>query len=272
MQPHDADKRFSSSVAEIYNSHFVPLIFEPYAADMAQRVVARRPLRVLEVAAGTGVVTRALARQLPPDARLVATDLNQAMLDRAMQTGAARDVEWRQADALALPFEEACFDAVVCQFGAMFFPDKARAFAEARRVLAPGGALLFSVWDRIEDNEFADCVTRALAARFPDDPPRFMARTPHGYHDPALLRRDLVAGGFTADASITPLAERSRAASSQIVAFAYCQGSPLRDEIEARDADGLADATAACAAAVAERFGHGAVDGKIQAQVVVVER
>ncbi|HEY6137275.1 MAG TPA: methyltransferase domain-containing protein, partial [Thermoanaerobaculia bacterium] len=177
------DRGFHGSIPQLYEAYLVPLIFEPYAADLAQRLAAHPPARLLEVAAGTGVATRSLASVLPESTAIVATDLNQPMLAMAAATGTSRPVEWRQADAMQLPFADAAFDAVACQFGAMFFPDKARAFSEIRRVLRPGGVFLFSVWDRIEDNEFADDVTNALAALFPAHPPRFLARTPHGYHD-----------------------------------------------------------------------------------------
>src|SRR3954464_9469223 len=106
------------------------------------------------------------------------------MLDRAATVGTKRAVEWRQADAMQLPFEDAAFDAVVCQFGAMFFPEKTKAFSEVRRVLRPGGVFVFNVWDHIEENEFAATIMIALASVFPNDPPRFMARTPHGYCEP----------------------------------------------------------------------------------------
>ena len=156
---------------------------------------------------------------------------------------------------------------MVCQFGVMFFPDKVAAYAEARRVLRHGGTLLFNAWDRIEQNEFADAVTVTLAEVFPDDPPRFMARTPHGYFDTAAIRRDLVAAGFAAP-RIETVAARSLAASARIPAIAYCQGTPLRSEIEARRGASLAEATDACTAAIARRFGAGAIDGLIQAHVV----
>jgi ubiquinone/menaquinone biosynthesis C-methylase UbiE len=136
---------------------------------------------VLEIAAGTGVVTRALASVLPDSVSIVATDLNQPMLDHASAVGTKRVVKWRQADAVQLPFEDRTFDAVVCQFGVMFFSEKSRAYSEARRVLRPGGVFIFNVWDRIEENEFADTVTAALELLFPEDPPHFLARTPHGY-------------------------------------------------------------------------------------------
>lgn len=265
----NVDKVFTGSIPQLYESHMVPLIFEPYAADLAARLRPRPLTRVLEIAAGTGVVTRALATALPKGVALVATDLNQAMIDHAAAVGTSRPVEWKQADAMKLPFDDASFDAVVCQFGVMFFPDKPKAFAEMRRVLKPGGLCLFNVWDRIEDNEFADVIGQALARMFPADPPRFMARTPHGHHDTALIRSHLAAAGFRNEARIETLAARSRAASPRIPAVAYCQGTPWRSEIEARGS--LADATDAAAAAIAQRFGSGAVDGKIQAHVVAVE-
>jgi SAM-dependent methyltransferase len=264
-----SDTLFAGSIPQLYDTHFVPLIFEPYATDLAGRVASLGPSRVLEIAAGTGVVTRAMANALPPQVELVATDLNQPMLDRAAAIGTRRPVRWLQADAMQLPFEDTAFDAVVCQFGVMFFPDKVRALSEARRVLRPGGALLFNVWDRIEENEFADAVTNALAELFPADPPRFMARTPHGYFEREAIARDVAAAGFRPEPRIETVPARSRAATAEIPAVAYCQGSPLRNEIEARWPTGLAAATTACSKAIAGRFGTEPVDGKIQAHVIV---
>jgi SAM-dependent methyltransferase len=271
MSAPETDSIFSGSIASLYETHLVPLLFEPYAADLADRLASRRPAQVLEVAAGTGVVTRRLAAVLASDVAIVATDLNQPMLDQAAAIGTARPVEWRQADALQLPFADGRFDAVVCQFGAMFFPDRTTAFAEARRVLRPDGVLLFNVWDRIEENELADTVTTALAALFPTDPPRFLARTPHGYHDRSIIERDLAAAGFTATPQVITVAKRSRAASPRDPAVAYCQGTPLRTEIEARSSR-PDEATEIAADAIARRFGPGPVDARMQAHVVSVER
>ena len=267
-----SDKVFGGSIPRFYETYLVPLLFEPYASDLVDRLAPRSPGRVLEVAAGTGVVTRVLASALPERVSIVATDLNQPMLDQASALGTRRPVEWRQADAMQLPFPDGTFDAVVCQFGVMFFSDKPRAFAEAHRVLRPGGVLIFNVWDRIEENEFAETVTAALASLFPEDPPRFLARTPHGYHAPARIGQDLAAGGFLAPPEIITLTARSRAKSPRDPAIAYCQGTPLRSEIEARAASGLEEATDVAAAALGRRFGRGAVDGKIQAHVVTIER
>jgi len=271
MSTPDSDKVFAGSVPKIYETYLVPLIFQPYATDLARRLAQRPVKQVLEIAAGTGVVTRALSSALA-DASIVATDLNQAMLDQAMALGTQRPVEWREADAMQLLFPDGSFDAVVCQFGVMFFPDKAKAFAEARRVLRPKGIFLFNVWDRISENEFADTVTAGLEWLFPKDPPRFLARTPHGYHHLPTVERDLGRGGFTALADITTVSARSRANSPRDPAIAYCQGTPLRNEIEARGLGRLGEATDVAAAAMAKRFGSGAVDGKIQAHVISIER
>jgi SAM-dependent methyltransferase len=268
----ETDKIFAGSVPKLYQDYLVPLIFEPYAQDLARRLASRRLARILEIAAGTGVLTRHLASVLPEEVSIVATDLNRAMLDMAVEVGTSRPVEWREADAMQLPFMNAEFDAVICQFGVMFFPGKAEAFAEARRTLRPGGVLLFSVWDRIEENEFADAVTVAVESVFPDDPPRFLARTPHGYSDLALVERDLRQGGFASSPSVDTLAARSTAAAPRIPALAYCQGTPLRNEIEARDSSKLGEATDRAAAAIAARFGSGRVDGKIQAHVIAIDR
>jgi ubiquinone/menaquinone biosynthesis C-methylase UbiE len=265
----ETDKLFAGSIPENYDRYMVPLIFAPFAADLARRAASLSPSAVLETAAGTGVVTRALAPKLPPGASYIVTDLNQPMLDYAASLQPPDDrITWRQADALALPFGDAAFDLVCCQFGAMFFPDRVAGYREARRVLKPGGYFLFNVWDRIEENVFASDVTNALAKVFPNDPPRFMARTPHGYHDAALIRSELENAGFSR-VVIDTRAEQSRAPSPRIAATAYCQGTPLRNEIEARDASKLQAATDYVAAAIADRHGHGEIAAKIQAHVIV---
>ena len=266
------DNVFEGSIPEIYDQVLVPLIFEPYALDLAELVASTNPRDVLETAAGTGVLTRALARGLPAQARIVVTDLNSPMLARA----ASRQSDdprftWQQADALALPFTDQSMDVVACQFGAMFFPDKVQGYSEAHRVLRPGGRFVFNVWDRIEENDFADTVTRSLATMFPADPPQFLARTPHGYYDIDRIRAELDAAGF-ADISIDFVDARSKAASPRDPAIGYCQGTPLRTEIEARDPSSLEAATRLAAEALAERFGNGAVDGRIRAIVITAVR
>jgi ubiquinone/menaquinone biosynthesis C-methylase UbiE len=267
-----SDTVFAGSIPQFYDGMMVPLIFEAYAASMADLVAESSPVAVLETAAGSGALARALAPRLGAGARYVVTDLNRPMLEYAASRQAPdRRIEWLQADALDLPFEDAAFDVVCCQFGVMFFPDRVAGYAEARRALRPGGRFVFSVWDRIEENAFADEVTSAVATVFPHDPPLFLARTPHGYHDIALIREELGRAGFP-DIDISTRAEVSRAPSARHAATAYCHGTPLRNEIEARDAGLLQLATDRAAAAIASRHGEGPVAGKIQAHVIVAAR
>ena len=240
------DTVFAGSIPALYHQLLGPLLFEPYAWDLAERAGALQPARILETAAGTGIVTGAMIREAPR-AGIVATDLTQAMLDVA----AARLVSWRvqfqQADAQSLPFEDASFDAIVCQFGVMFFPDRPAAYKEARRVLKPGGRFLFNAWDRLENNPVTNAVAGAVAALFPHDPPGFFGRVPFGYHDPARIEADLRAAGF-ADIAAETVAKASRV-SARDAATGLCQGTPLRAEIEARGS--FDRATEAAAAALA---------------------
>jgi ubiquinone/menaquinone biosynthesis C-methylase UbiE len=261
------DAVFSGSIPTIYDNYLGPLIFEPYAQDLANRLSALNPERVLETAAGTGIVTRAFPRSLSAGASVVATDLNQPMLDHAAKQVSSSRLSWQKADAQALPFPDATFDAVVCQFGVMFFPDKQKAYREARRMLKPGGRFIFNVWDRIEHNEFADFVTTAVAEMFAGDPPRFLARTPHGYHDKQAVIAEVKSAGF-GNVAVETVTRRSVAPSCRDPAIGYCQGTPLRNEIEARDANRLVEATEAAASKISARFGNGPVDGMIQAHVI----
>ena len=266
------DKVFAGGIPAIYENFMVPMIFEPYAVEMAKRLATLRPHDVLEVAAGTGVLTRAMAASVGPDVHITATDLNQPMLDIAIakQSGGVA-ITWKQADGLALPFEDQSFDAVACQFGVMFFPDKVQGYREARRVLRPGGSYIFAVWDRLESNEFVTTVSHALADRFPDDPPRFMMRGPHGYHDLQVIRGELEAAGFTSVNAET-VDQVSTASSALHAATGYCQGNPLAAEIEVRAPGKLQEVTESVAEALEKRFGHGAIQGKISAQIVTSVR
>jgi ubiquinone/menaquinone biosynthesis C-methylase UbiE len=266
------DKVFAGAIPEIYDLFVVPMIFEPYAQDLADRVARFKPQNVLETAAGTGVLTRAMASRLNADTRIVASDLNQPMLDRASsrQSDDSRIV-WRQADALALPFEPQMFDIVACQFGVMFFPDKVQGYKEAYRVLKPGGHYFFNVWDRLATSDFTQVVTSALEKMFPDDPPRFMARTPHGYWDQKTIRDELVAAGFSSIA-IETLDKTSRSNSARDAAIGLCQGTPLRNEIEARSPSGLEAATERAAQALVQRFGSGVIEGGMRAHIVAAVR
>lgn len=272
MHPPEANPVFAGSIPTVYAQYLVPLIFEPYAADLAARVARRRPTRVLEIAAGTGVLTRHLAHALPPEVSIVATDISPPMLNQAAAAGTVRPVEWSQADAQQLPFPDGSFDVIVCQFGVMFFPDKVRAFSEAIRVLRPHGEFVFNVWDRIEENEFPETVQQAVRTLLPEDQRSFMTRIPHGYFDPSVIARDLAAGGFTEVPEVTLLTARSHAESPRIPAIAFCQGTPLRNALEGRGPTSLEEATKLATTAIAARFGPDGVDGKLQALIVSVKR
>ena len=146
----EMNRSFSGSLPEFYDRHLVPMDFEQFARLMAEQVRTMASGDLLEIAAGTGVVTRALARTLPAPVTITATDINPAMLARARSHAGLERVKWQEADALALPFADRSFDCVLCQFGVMLFPDKAQAFRETLRVLRPGGRYLFNVWGSLD--------------------------------------------------------------------------------------------------------------------------
>jgi ubiquinone/menaquinone biosynthesis C-methylase UbiE len=261
-----SDALFSGNMAEFYDRHAGPMFF-PYAADIARRLSGFSSGALLEIAAGTGIVTQALARALPASVAITATDLNQPMLDFAAAKPDLDRVIWRQADAMALPFPSGAFDIVVCQFGIMFFPDRPRAHAEARRVLKPGGRYVFNSWDSFSHNPDAGIVEQAVAALYPAGSIGFLGRTPFGYHDPDRLRGDLRAAGFEA-CTVETVASTWDAPSAREVAAGYCQGTPLRAEIEAVEAGGVPRAIDAATAALIAHFGDGPYALPRQALVV----
>ncbi len=263
------DASFVGSIPALYDRCLGPTLFAPYAEDLARRT-REGAHRVLEIAAGTGIVTRALHAALPA-ATIVATDLNEAMLAHAARRLAVPNVTWRQADATTLPFADGSFDLVVCQFGAMFFPVRTRAFREAYRVLEPGGQFLLNLWASLDHNEIPRIVSRAVAAAFPDDPPAFVERVPHGHGDSSVTAAELRASAFShVDVEIVTLPSRAAAAADP--AIGLCQGTPLRMEIEARDAGRLTEVTAAAARALAQRFGNGPLEAPMCANVFEATR
>lgn len=265
------DTIFAGSIPAIYDQYMTPMLFAPYAADLGERLKGVKSGDLLEIAAGTGVVTRVLARSLPEAVSIVATDLNQPMVDFAAAQSNSDRIIWQQADALHLPFAAASFDIVICQFGVMFFPDKTAAYCEVHRVLRPGGRFIFTTWDRIEENEITLAAIDALAELFPGNPPRFMTRTPHGYHDCERVQEELRAAGFSRIEAET-LQLRSCAASARDAAIGICQGSPLRSEIEERNPRGLAEATEAARRLIEARMGPGRIDAKMQAFVFTASK
>ena len=260
------DQAFTGSVPAIYDRYLGPLLFEPYAADMAERVAQLEPQTVLETAAGTGIVTRALAQRLP-EARITVTDLNPAMLEIAMGQCSGDQLRFEAVDATSLPYREGAFDVVVCQFGIMFFPDRVAGYREARRVLAPGGTFLFNAWCTLDHNPAPKAVHDAVAALFPDNPPGFMARTPYGHGSTDEIERDLTAAGFE-DMSIERVELPCRAPSPEYPAKGFVMGSPLRMEIEERAPGTLESVAVAAERAVTEQFGAGPLDTTMAAMVV----
>lgn len=231
------DVRFSGSVPANYERYMVPLLFRPYAEILARRARDFQPNDILETAAGTGVVTDALARSLP-EARIVATDLNQPMLDVAATRVSSANVSFRQADALELPFDDGSFDLVICQFGVMFYPDKVKGNSEARRVLRDGGRYLFAVWDRIDRNALSNLASESMQRLFPDNPPRFMLRGPFSYYDPKVIEDDLHAAGF-GDVAIETVPLTSRSPSVEDGARGLVYGSPMGVELAEYGPDAL---------------------------------
>jgi len=242
-----SDSAFTGSIPALYDRCLGPLLFRPFAIEAAHRVRDWRPGRVLETAAGTGILTEALQRALP-QADIVATDLNPAMLEVAAGRVKPGHISFQPADAQALPFDDASFDLVICQFGVMFFPDKVKGGAEARRVLRDGGRYLAIIWDELDRNPVSLAIAEALEEEFPEDPPRFLERMPFGYADMARIETDFHAAGFD-HVEIETVELSSRVAAND-AAIGMCQGSPMRAEIEALGADALDRATIAAAHAL----------------------
>ena len=224
---------FIGSIPEHYDQGLGPMIFVDYAADISQRVATYNPARVLETAAGTGIVTRRLRDLLPPAARLTATDLNPPMLEIARtKFRPGEQVEFQPADAMALPFAEQSFDAVVCQFGVMFFPDKDKSFREVFRVLAPGGRYLFNVWDAHRHNPFGRIGHEVAGSFFPADPPQFY-KVPFSCHQIDPIKESLIEAGFSdINAAVVRLEKEIPNAANFARGMVY--GNPIIDQIRAR--------------------------------------
>jgi SAM-dependent methyltransferase len=257
-----SDTAFVGQIPMLYDDLLGPMLFEPYANDLAARL---RDVdgAVLETAAGTGRVTRALARTLPASAKIHATDLNPEMIAFASKRTDAPNVSWKQADAQALPFEDGAFRAGVCSFGMMFLPDKPKGYREAARVLAPGGRFLFAIWGRLDKNDLSHAIHETVAKMFPNDPPSFLGRTPFGYADEARIRKDAGDAFRRLDFETVEHVTRTTAAK---LAVGLCKGCPLRGEIEARG--DLDEVTKRVEAQFIERYGAGEIDNPMSAIVV----
>ncbi|HYX45872.1 MAG TPA: methyltransferase domain-containing protein [Sphingomicrobium sp.] len=266
----DQELRFSGSVPAKYDLLMVPLIFRPYAEELARRAAALKPKRILETAAGTGAVTQAL-NQAMPDVKIVATDLNQPMLDMAAERLKSDQVTFTQADAQDLPFDDGAFDLVVCQFGSMFFPDKVRGHAEARRVLCDGGHYLLAIWDRIDRNDLTNAAQKVLIDSFPDDPPMFMTEGPFGYSDTHRIEQDLHEAGFdTVDIETVEL--KSRSPSARDAATALCYGTPMGTELEDREPGSLERVFERVEEALRRFEGPEGIDAPMAAHIVLAAK
>jgi SAM-dependent methyltransferase len=266
--PDDKGTAFGTTYAELYDRYLGPMLFAPYARTFAERAAALNPHTVLETAAGTGIVTRDLSKALPAGS-ITATDLNQPMIDRAKTTSELANVAWRQADAMTLPFTDASFDLVVCQFGVMFFPDKQAAFREARRVLRPEGSLLFVVWDDWKQMPTAPLAIAAnVVAQLIGCDPIALVSPP--YHDEGVIRTDLAAAGFR-HIEVDRISRPAKAASARDAAVATVHGSLIRGVIEAIAPGKLAEATDAVERALRAELGDGRIVGATKALVVFAD-
>ena len=258
----DADRLWVGSMPDAYEHGLVPAVFRPFAVDLARRVAAHAPQRVLELAAGTGVLTRELVAAGAVGADVVATDLNAAMVEFGRAT--VPQATWQTADATDLPFGPSAFDLIACQFGVMFFPDKHAAFSDARRVLTAGGNFVLNTWAAVDAHDFQSAMVDVLGRMFPDDPPTFFTAMPHGYADPDVVVRDLRAANFRR-VDVEAVTCEGRADSARALAVGYCSGTPLRAAIEARaDLQGTTDAITK---ELEVRFGTGEVVGRMTAHV-----
>ena len=261
---------FAGTLAEFYDRFLVPLIFAPYAEVVANRVKGLLPRRILETAAGTGVLTEALARILPSEMTITATDLNQAMIELGKIKPGMERVNWQQADATKLPFPDGAFDLIVCQFGVMFFPDKRASFNECFRVLTPGGTYLFVLWD--DYNNMPNSPLWIAAQRIGD----LLGRGPHtllspGYFDEPTIRADLATARFR-DVNVDRIARPARAASARDAAVITVQGSLLRTAIETANPSRLGEATKAVEQVMSARFGDGPIEGETKALIVTATK
>jgi len=217
---------FSGGVPQNYETYLGPLFFEPYALDLAERLSSAEQLKnVLEIACGTGRLTKHLTAKLSTDANLVATDLNPDMLKVAQKLISAGNVQWQVADAHELPFENEAFDAVLCQYGVMFFQDKPKALKEINRVLAPGGSFLFNTWDELRYNALSDAAQKVLEEMYPDDPPHFLDKGPYSFFDKTQIKKLLTEAGFS-DIQIEVVTKSTTAANAEDAVNGILDGTP----------------------------------------------
>lgn len=257
---------FVGSIPENYDRYLGPVLFEPYAKDLVERINVPEDGSVLEIACGTGIVTRHLRDRLSPSVKIVATDLNEAMINfAAPKFRSDENIEWKPADALDLPFDDGSFHAVVCQFGLMFFPDKQRGVSEAFRVLKPDGQYTFSVWDAIERVDLAKATETVIKQFFPDNPPDFYD-IPFSFHEQDRLRSVLTTAGFR-EITIEAVPFPCVSASARDAAHGLIHGNPVISAINERDPAKAPEIESALAEKIAAQFGAAPVEARMQAIV-----
>jgi ubiquinone/menaquinone biosynthesis C-methylase UbiE len=261
---------FSGSIPENYDEYLGPLIFEPYALDIAGRISALQPATILELACGTGRVTKYLRSASSAGATLTATDLNPAMLEVAKRHASADNVSWGVVDAGALPYEADSYDAIVCQFGIMFVPDRVQAYAEARRVLKPGGTLLISSWDAIEYNPIFHIAQKRIVRFFHEHIPTFY-RIPYSYHNEQVMHDELTQAGFT-DFTIERVTLEGTSPSAEAAAKGLLEGNPVVGEIAAQGPDAMPMIFDDLVADIKEEFGSGELKVPLQAWVMTAKK
>lgn len=261
----DRNVLFQGAIPENYDRYLGPVIFEPWAEDLVFRLAGKNYERILEIACGTGIVTRRLRDALPAATEIIATDLNRDMFEFAKpKFSNGENVVWQQADASALPFPNCSFDAAVCQFGVMFVPDKAAAMRESHRVLRSGGVFLFNVWDEFAANPFGQIAHATIASFFDHDPPGFY-KIPFGFYDSAVIQKLLQDAGFEKIESFSET-RPCRSASATEFATGLVHGNPVGTEATQRGVD-PEDLIAAIAKRIAERFGNAPVESTMRAIV-----
>jgi len=261
---------YSGSIPENYDKYLGPLFFEPYAIEVGTRIAALRPLAVLELACGTGRVTKHLLAACAPGGKVIATDINPAMLSEARRNVPSSTIEWNTVDAVALPYADASFDAIVCQFGVMFLSNRVKAYSEAHRVLKPGGTLLVSSWDALEFNPIEQLTDALLHEFFPEDTPQFYS-IPFAYNNESVMRRELQQSGFS-DISIERVKLEGSGSSPEDAAIGLLEGIPVVGEILARDPTALPIMEKRLASDIAARFGRGKIVAPMQAWFITARR
>ena len=259
----DPNVVFEGAIPENYDRYLGPVIFEPYAKDLAARARKVRPKSVLEIACGTGIVTRMLCDSLGPEVRIIATDLNPGMLVFARKKfNAYENVNWQEADAEKLPFQNGSFDAVICQFGLMFVPDKQAAMREAYRVLGRGGVFLFNVWDAMERNPYAWIAHRTIGSFFKTDPPTFY-QIPFSFYDDRSIRELLRVAGFS-KIEAQSLNLPCSSVSAGEFATGLARGNPVASAIQERGVN-IEDVIDALGRELAKNGGAAPFQNKMQA-------